>query len=497
MLTLNELASLIPNSALVGQGGVELHGATDDSRKVKAGYAFVAVSGENFDGHKFIDEALKNGASAVIAERRLDNAGSIPLLIVSNSRKALACCAAAFCGWPGRTLRTIGVTGTNGKSTSVHMMRSILNAAGHSAGVLGTIEYSVGSQVRPSYMTTPGPVDLQQMLATMVMSGVEYCAMEASSHALDQHRTDGVDFSAAIFTNITKHEHLDYHGSFENYLCAKKRLFEGLGRDSSAAINIEDPNAKEFIAASHCNIFRYGLGEDADVRAHLVRAELSGTQFEVSTPAGSTQISAGFVGMHNLSNALGAIAASVGLGIGLDAIKEGLEECTVVPGRLDPVDCGQNFNLFVDYAHTDDALRSVLSSLRSVVQGRLIVVFGCGGDRDPSKRSRMGSVAERFADISILTADNSRSERTQDIIEQICEGFTGYGRYEICPDRRVAIRRAIEIARPGDTVVIAGKGHESTQTIRGEERKFDDRKVARALLSKHIEDENVAVPAVQ
>jgi UDP-N-acetylmuramoyl-L-alanyl-D-glutamate--2,6-diaminopimelate ligase len=490
-LTLAQLAGLLPDAELIGPGDVELRGVTEDSRRVEPGFAFVAVRGEKLDGHDFIGQAVANGASAVIAQRRTGDLNGTPLVLVRDSRVALTQSAAAVCDWPGRKLRGIAVTGTNGKSTTAFMVRTILSAAGHSTGLLGTIRYHVGARIIPASMTTPGPVELQRMLAMMVESGAEFCVLEASSHSLDQHRVDNIHFGAAIFTNITPHEHLDYHRTFDHYLRSKVRLFEGLPRDATAAINVDDPNAAAFVTASRCNVLRYGLSDAADVRGRLIRASINGTTFEVTTPKGSATISGCFVGMHNLYNALGSIAATVGMGIDLADIAQGLAHFAGVPGRLEAVDCGQDFSLFVDYAHTDDAMRAVLSALRSLLTGRLIVVFGCGGDRDRSKRPRMGAVAQRLADFSILTADNSRSERTEDILGEIRGGFTDRMCYEICPDRRLAIRRAIEMARPGDTVVIAGKGHETTQTINGVTHEFDDREIARCWLRKRIEEETI------
>jgi len=491
MLTLHQLAKQLRDSMLVGPAEVELLGLTDDSRTVEPGYLFVAVRGRKTDGHRYVASAIEKGASAVILERAMDECNGTPALLVGDSRAALATAAAAFHGWPGYKLRAVAVTGTNGKTTAAYMMKSVLEAAEHSVGLLGTIEYSLGSRTIAADMTTPGPLEMQPFLSEIVKAGNDFCVLEASSHSLDQHRIDHIALAAGIFTNITSNEHLDYHGTFDHYLRSKLRLFEHLPADACAAINVDDPHADRFINASRCNVMRYGLGENADVRGHAVKGNLDGTQFEVITPAGSQQIRGCFVGEHNVRNALGVIAAAVGMGIDLEAIRKGLEQFECVPGRLERIDCGQDFNLFVDYAHTDDALKSVLMSLRRLVTGRLCAVFGCGGDRDRSKRARMGTVAQHLAHHSILTADNSRSESTEDIIAEICKGFTDHTCYEICPDRRMAIRHAIERARPGDTVLIAGKGHETTQEIDGHVSNFDDRTVARCWLRRRIEGETM------
>ncbi len=467
---------------------VTLSALTDDSRKVRPGACFVAVPGIRQDGTQFINQARLNGASAIICGPDVPDLSDLPTVRIADPRRALSHLAAAFHGLRAespRPLKLIGVTGTNGKTTVAWLLRSILNAAGHKPAMLGTVEYDLISHKRTAPLTTPGAIELCECLATARDAGADYAVFEVSSHALDQGRCDGVSFSAGVFTNLTG-DHLDYHATMDAYAAAKKRLFELLPDDAIAVINGDDPRGAQFALASNAPVAFYGIeSQRVDVRGETPLPDRTGTSFVLHSNNTRTPIRLPLIGTHNVANALAAAATALGLGFPLDAIRQGLESVQGVPGRLQRVEPnGWPFAVLVDYAHTDDALRNVLTALRPLTPGRLICVFGCGGDRDRGKRPRMAAVVAELADIAFVTSDNPRTESPADIIDQISAGFPRNSncRVETEIDRRAALFSAISEAGDGDTVLIAGKGHENYQIVGDRVLPFDDVEVAREAL---------------
>ncbi len=488
-------------SVLSPDPGREVADIAHDSRTVKPGSLFVAVRGFHSDGHRFIPQAVEQGAAAVIAEREdaAAAAAGIPQIIVKDSREALALLAAEFYDHPSERLSLVGVTGTNGKTTTTYLVKAIIEAAGKSAGLIGTIDYRVGNKVYPAPNTTPESLDLQRLLAEMVRLGATHCVMEVSSHALELGRTLGCTFSAAAFTNLTQ-DHLDFHETMEAYLQAKLRLFTGLTPGQRAVVNADDPAADRIVKATKAAVITTGMTDRAAVHpAGKIGHGLNGLRFTVETPYGTLQVQSPLVGRHNVYNILTAIGIGTALGFGKDVIERGIQAMKAVPGRLEKVDEGQPFGVFVDYAHTEDALVRLLQALREITGNRIITVFGCGGDRDRTKRPKMGAAALRGSDLVIVTSDNPRTEDPLAIIREIEEGMAQGVKtaaaplagekkpYQVLPDRRAAIAAAIALAQPGDTIALAGKGHEDYQIIGIEKLHFDDREAAREELRKRQE----------
>lgn len=477
---LGDLLEAVPGRKLWFKD-VEIRGISCDSRRVKRGDLFVAIPGGTTDGSRFLREAVERGAAAIVCEEPPAEEPRRPVHIVRDSRRALADLAAKFYAEPSKRLNVIGITGTNGKSTTALLLRSILVAANQKAGLLGTIRYEIGSRSLSAPMTTPPAHELQMYLWEMANSGCRSAVMEVSSHALSQERVRGVRFAVGIFTNLTR-DHLDYHHSFENYRDAKGRLFRDLSSRSIAVLNADDPVSSVYGKETKGIVVRFGLDNEAEVSAEIDRLNLDGCRFQLRLGEERVPIVSRLIGRHNVYNMLAAATACWRMGYDIEAIRSGIEAVRSVPGRLESVDVGQDFNVFVDYAHTDDALENVLSSLRPLCRERLIVVFGCGGDRDRGKRSKMGSVADQLADSIVLTSDNPRTEEPLEIIREITSGVKSMN-YLIEPDRRSAIRLAASMARKGDVVLVAGKGHESVQVFGTEARPFDDRRVTREVLA--------------
>ncbi|MFA6378963.1 MAG: UDP-N-acetylmuramoyl-L-alanyl-D-glutamate--2,6-diaminopimelate ligase [Candidatus Omnitrophota bacterium] len=455
-----------------------------DSRKVKPGSLFVALKGTKSDGIQYVQQALENGASCVVKspDHVIDfSVNSACLLEVSDTKAFLKSLALRFYQDPSRVVQCIGITGTNGKTTTTYLVESILRAASRPCGVIGTINCHFGSRIIKIQNTTPSLVDICDYLSQMHSEGFNYCAMEVSSHALDQGRAEAVDFKVGVFTNLTQ-DHLDYHKDMEDYFLAKTKLFAMLSKASTAVLNIDDFYGKRLTEKTSANILSYGIKEKADVFATKINLGLEKTSFVLTMQQDECAIETSLIGMHNIYNILAACAACRALGIDLEHIREGIENMHCVPGRLEPVDCGQKFSVFVDYAHTDDALKNVLESIRAIKKSKIILVFGCGGDRDKEKRAKMGKVASELADFSIITNDNPRSENPEDIVNKIVTGFT-HDHYFIILDRKEAIMRALGMAKGGDVVLIAGKGHENYQILKNEKIDFDDRQIVREILS--------------
>ncbi len=450
------IAALAPKD-VVGRAPVELKDLAYDAGAVVPGALFFCVPGSRADGHDFAADAVARGAVALVVERPLDLA--VPQLVVEDARRAMATAAAEFFGHPTNDLEVAGVTGTNGKTTTAYLLYAILEAAGRKPGLLGTVESRVGDERRAAVRTTAEAIDLQRTFREMLDAGNRSCALEATSHGSELHRLDGVRFAALVFTNLTQ-DHLDFHGTMERYFDAKRRLF---AQDVPAAVNVGDEYGRR-LAAELPHALTFGFADDAE----LGPSALDGVDLKLR-------------GRFNVENALGALAASRLLGIDEAAARAGLESVRAVPGRFEEVDEGQPFTVLVDYAHTPDALANVLRTARGL-GGRVICVFGAGGDRDRDKRPQMGRVASELADVAIVTSDNPRSEDPRAIVDEIVAGATG--RLEIEPDRRRAIELALDEAQPGDVVVIAGKGHEQGQEFADRKLPFDDREVARELLRR-------------
>jgi UDP-N-acetylmuramoyl-L-alanyl-D-glutamate--2,6-diaminopimelate ligase len=484
----------------------EVSEVAHDSRKVKPGSLFVALRGFHSDGHRFIPQAVRQGAAAVVAEfedRTAETAGT-PQIIVEDTRTALALLADVFYGHPSNRLALIGVTGTNGKTTTTYLVKAVLEAAGHSAGLIGTIDYRVGDRVYSAPNTTPESLDLQRLLAEMVDIGATHCVMEVSSHAMELGRTVGCRFTTAAFTNFTQ-DHLDFHETMEAYFRAKLRLFTGLGPDHYAVINQDDPYAAAILNQTQARVITTGLTDSAMVHPiGQTQHGISGLTFTVATPSGRVVVESPLIGRHNIYNILTAIGTGISLGIGLDAIARGIRSMKAVPGRIEKVDEGQPFAVVVDYAHSEDALVRLLEAMREIAENRIITVFGCGGDRDRTKRPKMGAAALAGSDLVIVTSDNPRSEDPGSIIAEIEQGMikgektafpgalvsSGKTPYSVIPDRRDAITSAIAAAKPGDIVVLAGKGHEDYQIIGSSRVHFDDREVAREEIRKRQNTED-------
>jgi UDP-N-acetylmuramoyl-L-alanyl-D-glutamate--2,6-diaminopimelate ligase len=460
---------------------IDVTGVAHDSRRIKPGWVFVAIPGHERDGGDFIEDALSRGAVAVVTERPLRTERPVLQFIVQDARRALAALANTFHNKPSRRLQVIGVTGTNGKTTTCYMVRSILQHAGQRCGLLGTIHYDTGRRVLPASITTPESVDIQEFLAEMVAEGMDSAVMEVSSHSLCMHRVDFVQFAVGVFTNLSP-EHMDYHRTFTGYRDAKTMLFRGLGPASIAVLNADDKASEHIQGATFARVLRYGLKARSDVTAKVRSCGIDGIRMTLRCPAGETDVTLPLIGIHNASNALAAASVAWVLGYDLAAIRAGLEQLPSIPGRLEPVPYPRPCKVLVDFAHTEQALKSVLTSLRKVAEKRIIVVFGAGGDRDKTKRPRMGRVVEQHADLAWVTSDNPRGEEPMAIIEEILSGMKGRSRVHVQPDRQAAISEALQSAEAGDLVLIAGKGHERTQRFRDTVIPFDDREaVGRAV----------------
>ena len=480
---------------LLAAGGIRVAGpvpdirvkqVTDDSRVVQAGALFIAVKGTKADGHRFVDQAVKQGAAAVMAEEDLAVPAPAVKLQVKATQPVLGPLAHAFFGAPSKELKVIGITGTNGKTTVAWLTQHLLQSAGMPCGLIGTICHRVGNSERSSGNTTPGVIALQQMLAEMKAEGVKACAMEVSSHALDQHRTDGIRWAAGVFTNLSP-EHLDYHRTLERYLQAKLRLFEALSPHAAAVINRESPVWEKIRAATKARTITYGFHPPADFVAERIRCSMQGTACRLQTPEGNFSVEWNLVGRHNIENLLAALGAVSGLGIPLKQVMPAVAQFAGVPGRLERIEAGQPFPVFVDYAHTDGALRSVLEQLRAVTEKKILLVFGCGGDRDRTKRPRMGRAAAELSHRVIITSDNPRSEEPAAIAGEAAAGIPkSFKQWEILLDRREAIRKALESADENWLVLIAGKGHETGQIFKDRVVPFDDRQVAREILGRDV-----------
>jgi UDP-N-acetylmuramoyl-L-alanyl-D-glutamate--2,6-diaminopimelate ligase len=464
-------------------------GIAYDSRSVQPGNVFVALTGVHTDGALFVRQAIDCGAIAVVSEQPQLAAMGVPWVVVSDARLALAWLADVFYQHPSAEMEVVGITGTNGKTTTAYLMAAIFEAGGIACGILGTVAYKIGGDRRAATRTTPEAPEVQGLLRDMVTAGCGACAMEVSSHALSLGRVDGITFAAGVFTNLTR-DHLDFHADMEEYFRAKRRLFEMLPRDAPSLINVDDPRGAALTGMAGRPV-TYAVNRPADITTGPLSFSLEGLVFDIRTPRGPIRVRSSLVGRPNVYNILAAVSAGTALGLPIDAIERGIESLPGVPGRFQLVsNAGDEVTVVVDYAHTDDALRNLLETARPLASGRLITVFGCGGDRDRAKRPLMGAVADRLSDVLVVTSDNPRTEDPGRIIEEIQRGLSADRRRDsgrrllTLVDRGEAIAKAIELARPGDLVLIAGKGHEKYQVIGDRVLPFDDVVVAREALAR-------------
>ncbi|MBI1347924.1 UDP-N-acetylmuramoyl-L-alanyl-D-glutamate--2,6-diaminopimelate ligase [bacterium] len=481
------LRALFPTASWFQGNDLVVTAATDRAADCTPSGLFAVIRGVHDDGRRYLDQAVSLGISGLLVEQPHPSI-PLPQCLVLNVRRAYARLCAELAGQPTQAVATVGVTGTNGKTTTTWMLQCILRAAGHRCGLLGTIHYHDGNITIPAKLTTPDSRTLQQWLQRMRQNGTGYAAIELSSHALHQDRAAGVELAAAIVTNIT-HDHLDYHGSFERYVAAKQKIWSLLRPGGTAIVNLDDAGGRSLLAGlpEGVTTLTTSLEQTADITASNLQLRLSGTRFELQTPHGTTTIELTTPGRHNVANALGAVAAAMSLGVSLEAIAAGLAEFRGAPGRMESMDFGQPFAVLVDYAHTDDALTRALQTLRPLTPGRLICVFGAGGDRDRSKRPKLGQAA-LSADVAIVTSDNPRSEDPQRIIDDVLAGMSGKScEILVEPDRYQAIQLAVDMAEDGDCILLAGKGHEPEQIIGSQRLPFDDREVARQCLANRLQ----------
>jgi UDP-N-acetylmuramoyl-L-alanyl-D-glutamate--2,6-diaminopimelate ligase len=484
-MNLEKLLESIVVQSVKGSMNVEIQGVSYDSRQVKPGWLFVAVRGHKIDGEQYVTEALSNGAVAVVSENDLDLGANIAHIQVLRARRALAEIANVYYGDLSREMTIIGITGTNGKTTTAYMIRDLLKDGGFLPGLLGTVAYEIGERAIPASRTTPEAPDIHSMFQQMREAGCDSVVMEVSSHAIALQRVHGIDFNVSVFTNLTQ-DHLDYHKDMGTYFNVKAKLFQSLEKrhDHSSVINIDDPWGRKLVEEGKldADVVTYGFNELSMVCASSDQVDENGTRFHVFTPWGEADIHLQLLGRFNIHNALAALAAGGLCGVDLGVMAQSLASIQRIPGRLELVPNRKHKKVFVDYAHTDDALRNVLNTLREICKGKLIVVFGCGGNRDRGKRKMMGQVAGDLADYSIITSDNARNEEPGMIASDIMEGFADQQEFEVELDRRSAIEKSIKMMGRKDILLVAGKGHETYQEFQGTIVPFDDRETVREIL---------------
>lgn len=514
-MTIAELLKGLKVRRVKGPLKEEIKGIAYDSRLVKEGFIFVAIRGFSVDGHAYIKDAIGRGAVGVVLEKKIELQSGFPYDLqngiafaeVDDSREALASLASVFYKEPSKKLSLIGITGTNGKTTTSYILKSILEKWGKKVGLLGTINYIIGKKIVSAPYTTPESLELQSYLRDMVDNGTEYAVIEISSHALELKRLVGCSFELALFTNFSQ-DHLDFHGTMDEYFAAKRRLFarDYLAKDGYAILNWDDPLVRSLAEELACNLITCGFEKGAMLRAEGINSSkfipkksrqssklkedikqnsslFKGLSFEIQTPEGSFTVSSRLIGRINIYNILMAVGAAYALGIDRDVIIEGIREVKPVPGRFERIDKGQKFLCIVDYAHTEDALQKLVQEARLITKGRVITVFGCGGDRDKTKRPKMGAVAAELSDFVILTSDNPRTEKPEEIIKGIIKGIKK-DNYTVQPDRSSAIKQAVSMAEAGDTLLVAGKGHEDYQEINGMRYPFSDKEEIRKAIQK-------------
>ncbi len=485
-MKIDELIRDIRVKNIYGTTEGDVKGIAYDSRLIKEGYLFVAIKGEHTDGHRYITDAIKKGASVIIGEDVSYFRNAATFIEVADSREAIAIASRNFYGNPSGRISLIGITGTNGKTTTSFLIKNILETWGKAVGLLGTIHYIIGQKSFDAPHTTPESLDLQAYLNDMVTEGAGYAVLEVSSHALYLKRVEGCRFEVAVFTNLTR-DHLDFHGTMERYFGAKKLLFNRYLKDNGVSvINVDDPSGRILSEGIRGNVISYGLSsKDAMVTATDIEKSMDGLRFKVKTDMNEFMITSSLVGMFNVYNILCSVSAAIALGVDSETIKKGVVDFNPPPGRFERITLGQDFMVVIDYAHSEDALERLITTARELTKNRVITLFGCGGDRDRGKRPRMGHTATDISDFVIITSDNPRGENSLSIIKEIQEGITKEN-YYIIPDRTEAIRKAIEIANTGDIVLIAGKGHEEYQEIDGVRYPFKDRSVVEDAIKERL-----------
>jgi UDP-N-acetylmuramoyl-L-alanyl-D-glutamate--2,6-diaminopimelate ligase len=504
-MKLNDLLKVIEDKKVIGDRSLEVSRIAYNSKDIGENSLFVAIKGTKSDGHSFIHEAISKGARAVVVEQLPEDIKDVTVILTHDTRLALAKIAARFYNNPSSDLTLVGITGTNGKTTTAYLVESIFRKAGLKTGIIGTISYRYGEKSIPASMTTPESLDLQRMLTEMAEDGVTHVVMEVSSHALDLKRVESLHFKAGVFTNLTQ-DHLDYHQTMEHYFKSKAILFNrllpkgGNKRISHAILNRDDPYSKTLSENTTPNIIDYSVKNQADVFPAHALLTLDGISAEINTPKGSLRVKSSLIGEFNLYNILAAIGVGISQNIPLKDIKRGIESLDSVPGRFERIENKEGISIVVDYAHTSDALKRALETISRISKGRIITVFGCGGDRDRLKRPIMGAISGKYSDLSIITSDNPRTENPNTIIEEIKEGIKDSGAreyhhtdstgnfsqkgYITIVDRLKAIRFAIDMAKPKDTVLIAGKGHEDYQIVGNKRTPFNDRQEARNAIAE-------------
>lgn len=492
MKTIQQLAQIVEGATIIGDKETIITGIEHDSRKAETGTLFVCIKGVHVDGHKFISQAVNAGAKAILTTREtVEVPAGVAILRVPDLNKALDTIVPYFHDYPARSMRIIGITGTNGKTTTSYITRAILRAAGYRVGLIGTIQIMIEDEVYPIHNTTPDVVELQHTLAIMRDKGMDYVVMEVSSHALDQDRVAGIEFDTAVFTNLTQ-DHLDYHKTLENYMLAKAKLFDkvseaGVKNGKTAVVNIDDAAGKVMLEHAKCRHITYAIDKNADLRATAINVLASGANFTLNNEAfGKMPLKLHITGIFNVYNVMSAVGAALAENIESAVIAKVLQEFTSVPGRFELVKAGQDFSIIVDYAHTPDGVENVLKTARKIAKKKIIAVFGCGGDRDRTKRPIMGRLAAELADVVIATSDNPRSEDPEFILNEVETGVKekiGNKQHGKIVDRRQAIFRAVALAQTDDIVVILGKGHENYQILKDKTIHFDDKEVAREAVA--------------
>jgi UDP-N-acetylmuramoyl-L-alanyl-D-glutamate--2,6-diaminopimelate ligase len=486
-MILQKIADQSSGVILTGNPDLQIEGIAYDSRKVKKNYLFVAIKGEKTDGARFVRQAIENGASAIASEKPIDSGLNVTHLTVRDARGFLAEASRTYYQDPSQKIKLMGITGTNGKTTTTYLMHSLYRHAGLRSCLVGTLGMKIGDQSFPTEHTTPEASDLMRFLNQAVSEGCTHGAMEVSSHSLSLKRVYGTKFTVGVFTNLTR-DHLDFHGDMESYFGAKRLLFspENGNQVETAVINSDDPYGLRLKTELRCPVVCFGFNKPADIHLLEHQSRSDGTDLVIATPTGKARLQIRLIGRPNIYNIMAAMGSALSLGIPLDAICGGIESMTGVPGRMETVDAGQDYTVIVDYAHSPDALENLLKTVSQLPHKRVITVFGCGGDRDRTKRPIMGAIAAAMSDVVVATSDNPRSEDPLAILEEIKIGVhQGPAPYEIVPDRSRAIERAISMARKGDVVVIAGKGHEDYQILGTRTIHFDDREVAWDLIRKN------------
>lgn len=480
MMKLKDLLNGVKYSIINGNSDININKVVYDSRKIEANDVFFCITGFKVDGHDFALSAVKNGASVIVCERDIEGLSGCVVVRVEDSRKALALASSNYYGEPSKKLKMIGITGTNGKTTSTFMMKAILEEAGFKVGLIGTVANYIGDKKLPSQRTTPESLELHELLSEMVENGVKYCVMEVSSHSLALSRVYGIEFSVGIFTNLTQ-DHLDFHKTFENYYNSKLILFKN---SRVSIVNSDDKYGLRILKDISVPSITYGLKDTCAATAVDINMRSNGTEFVLKFNDNTIDVNLNIPGRYNIYNALGSAAACLTQGVSLEAVKKGLDR-VFVPGRCEIVSNGYNldFEIIIDYAHSPDSLENILKTAKEFTKNRLITVFGCGGDRDKTKRPIMGNIASNLSDIAIVTSDNPRTEEPLSIIKDILKGIEK-DNYEIIENRKEAIKKAIEIALTGDVIVIAGKGHEDYQELKNKKIHFDEREVIAEVIKE-------------